>query len=122
MSDYSSDDDIILLVMKRKRLHIFSSFEDVSDENIESGSETDCYESDDTYSEDNESDKENQDTNVWKSTGCNRKPFEFLANHGQHEIVPGRFRFKCSFYIEKYILKSPELKTAIKDEKMVFNK
>lgn len=105
MSGYSSDDDIVSPAMKRKRLRIFSSSsEDVSDESIESDSEADRYESDDIYSEDSENDKENQDTNVkWKSTGGNRKLFEFFANHGQQEIVPGRFRFKCLFYIEKYL-------------------
>ncbi|CAL1272460.1 unnamed protein product [Larinioides sclopetarius] len=84
-------------------LHIFSSSEYVSDESTESDSETDRNESDDTYSEDNESDKKNEDPNVRKSTISNREPFEFLANHGQNEIVPRRLRFKCSFYIEQYL-------------------
>ncbi|XP_012273615.1 piggyBac transposable element-derived protein 4 [Orussus abietinus] len=103
MSD-SSDDDIVSPGMKRKRVNIFPSSSEENDESIESDSETDQYDSDDIYSEDNKNNKENQYTNVkWKSTSGNRKPFDFIANNGQQEIVPGRFRSKCSSYVEKYL-------------------
>ena len=74
-----------------------------ADKDIESDSETDG-KSDDTDSDDNESEKENRDPNVeWNITGRNREPFEFSVNDGQQEIVSSRFRYKCLFYMEKYL-------------------
>ncbi|KAG7196566.1 hypothetical protein KM043_016501 [Ampulex compressa] len=98
MSNYASDDDIISPVIKQRRLQAFSSSsEDVVDENIEFGNESNrskAYEI--------ESEKENQNPNVeWNISGRNRQPFEFSVNDGQQEITPSKFRYKCLFYIKK---------------------
>ncbi|CAK9796542.1 PiggyBac transposable element-derived protein 4 [Anthophora plagiata] len=105
MSNYGSNDDVVSPTMKRRRLQVLSSsFEDVSDEDIESDTETDPSISEDTDSEDNESEKENQNANAtWNIRGSSREPFQFSANPGQQEIVPRRFRNRCLFFMEKYL-------------------
>lgn len=105
MSNSDSDDDVVSPTMKRRHLQIFSSSsEDITDEEIESDTQTDPSISEYNDSEVNESEIEDQDTNATRNIrGGNREPFQFSAKPGLQQIVPKRFRNKCRFYIEKYL-------------------